>query len=63
MASRIHMGGDPEDVEIMDDGHPNEPTIRLKQGDAVIELSPEGARSLAFTLMGMTSPRDAVDNS
>lgn len=51
MTTYIHMGRILRDIEIdrEDDG-----LIRIEQDKQSVRLTPEGARSLAFMLIGMT---------
>lgn len=53
MTTHIHMDGELPDVEV--DWSPEASEIKLKQNNDLMSLTPEGARSLAFVLMGMTS--------
>lgn len=53
MTIRIYMEDGPPDVEI-GGPLPEAPEIKLKQGNQLLFLTPEGARSLAVVLIGMT---------
>jgi hypothetical protein len=55
MTISIHMEEGPPDVQI-GPPIPEAPEFKLLQGNQLLFLTPDGARSLALVLLGMTDP-------
>lgn len=56
MTMRIHMGVDYNDaiIDVVSDENETHIIIGQENGDESIQFTPEGARSLAFMLIGAT---------